>query len=465
MDLASGRGQADETEKTAESYRPPKFMTAKIWRVGSFGLLLIVILSLHTADSQTQDRKQARARVTFYRDVLPIMQGHCQVCHRPGGIAPMGFETYEETKRYADAIRVATEKRTMPPWFAARGIGKFSNDPSLSDEEIAELGAWAQAKAPAGNPDEAPAARKWPGRWTIAEPDLAVAMKEGVEIPADGEVDYTYEIVPTNFGEGRWVQSSEILPGLPDNVHHAVVYVRPPESHWLRHAPVGRPFTAPMLTTEEDRREAMWTDSDILLVYAPGSTPDNWAEGMAKYVPAGSDLVFQMHYTTNGKAGRDVTRIGLRFAKEPPKQRVLTLQLTNDHFVIPPGVPDYRVEAWGTLPNDALLLSFFPHMHLRGKRFEYNIVGKDQSITTLLRVNYHFHWQMSYRLAEPLPLKAGTKLQAVAWFDNSKGNPHNPDPEAAVRWGEQTSDEMMVGFFDVAVARDFDKQRFFQREK
>ena len=288
-------------------------------------------------------------------------------------------------------------------------------------------------------------------------------MTEGVAIPADGEVDYTYEIVPTGFTEGRWVQRSEILPGMPEHVHHAVVYVRPPGSPWLRHAPVGKPFTASMLTTEEDRRDAMWTDSDILLVYAPGSTPDNWPAGMAKYVPEGSDLVFQMHYTTNGKAGTDVTQIGLLFSKEPPKQRVLTLQLTNDHFVIPPGVPDYRVEARGTLPNDALLLSFFPHMHLRGKRFEYNIVHKDKSIETLLRVNYHFHWQMSYRLAEPLALKAGTELQAVAWYDNSRGNMHNPDPEAAVRWGEQTSDEMMVGFFDVAVGAEFDKQRFFQR--
>ncbi|MGB7727387.1 MAG: hypothetical protein WBL50_05105, partial [Candidatus Acidiferrum sp.] len=350
----------------------------------------------------------------------------------------MAFETYEQTRRWAGAIRAASQKRTMPPWFAERGIGKFSNDPSLSEEEIAVLAAWADANAPAGNPTDAPAERKWSGRWTMAAPNLAVTMTEGAKIPADGEVDYTYEIVPTNFKEGRWVQGSEILPGMPENVHHAVVYVRPPGSPWLRHAPVGKPFTAGMLTSEDDRRDAMWTDSDILLVYAPGSTPDDWAEGMAKYVPAGSDLVFQMHYTTNGKAGTDVTKIGLRFAKKTPDKRVLTLQLTNDHFLIPPGVPDYRVEAWGTLPNDALLLSFFPHMHLRGRRFEYNIVEKDGSIKPLLRVNYHFHWQMSYRLAEPLALKAGTKLQAVAWFDNSRGNMHNPDPDAAVRWGEQT---------------------------
>jgi hypothetical protein len=165
------------------------------------------------------------------------------------------------------------------------------------------------------------------------------------------------------------------------------------------------------------------------------------------------------------------------FSRQPPPQRVLTLQLTNDHFVIPPGAPDYRVEARGTLPNDALLLSFFPHMHLRGKRFEYNIVnshaeGRSRkagepgpAIETLLRVNYHFHWQMSYRLAEPRLLKAGTELQAIAWYDNSRSNAHNPDPDAAVRWGDQTFDEMMVGFFDVAVAAGLDKRRYFVRQQ
>jgi hypothetical protein len=428
-------------------------------------LLSATLVGFHCLSGKTGERTQEGLKPTFYRDVLPILQQHCQVCHRVRGLAPMAFETYRQTRPYAGAIRVSTQKRTMPPWFAEKEIRKFSNDPSLSDKEIATLAAWTETKAPEGNPGDAPPQRKWADRWTISEPDLTVAMTEGVNIPADGEVDYTYEIVPTHFTEGRWVQASEILPGMPENVHHAVVYVRPPDSPWLRHAPEGKPFTANTLTTAEDRRDAMWTDSDMLLVYAPGSTPDNWPDGMAKFVPAGSDLVFQMHYTTDGRPGTDVTCVGLIFAKEPPKRRVLTLQLTNDHFVIPPGVPDYRVEARGTLPNDALLLSFFPHMHLRGKRFEYNIVHQDQSIQTLLRVNYHFHWQMSYRLAEPLTLKAGTELQAVAWYDNSKQNMHNPDPDVAVRWGEQTSDEMMVGFFDVAVTPQFDKRRFFQRSK
>jgi Copper type II ascorbate-dependent monooxygenase, C-terminal domain len=401
---------------------------------------------------------------TFYRDVLPVMQQHCQVCHRSGGIAPLALETYDETHRYAAVIQLATQNRSMPPWYAQEGIGHFRNDPSLSDEEVAMIAAWVKANAPAGDSADAPEGRKWTGRWTIPLPDQEIKMTEPVKIPATGELDYTYEIVPTHFNEGRWVQSSEILPGLPQNVHHAVVYVRPPDSKWLRHAPVGTPFTAASLTTAQDRQEAMWTDSDILLVYAPGSTPDNWPPGMAKYIPAGSDLVFQMHYTTNGHLAADATRIGLIFAREALTKRVLTLQLTNDHFVIPPNTPDFRVEAWGTLPNDALLMSFFPHMHLRGKRFEYNIIHKDRTIEPLLRVNYHFHWQMTYQLATPLALKAGTELQAVAYFDNSKQNMHNPDPNAAVVWGEQTSDEMMVGFFDVAVDAGFDKSRFFQRQ-
>ncbi|HZC66299.1 MAG TPA: thiol-disulfide isomerase [Candidatus Dormibacteraeota bacterium] len=424
-------------------------------------------------------RPETRGGETFYRDVLPVLQAHCQECHRAQGIAPMAFETYEQTRPYADAIRVATQNKAMPPWFADPSVGKFSNDPSLSEKEIATFANWAASHAPAGEQRDAPAARIWAEGWTIPEPDTVLEMPQAVSLPASGDIDYTYEIVPTHFTEGRWVQMAEILPSQHANVHHAVVYVRPPDSPWLRHAPVGTPFTAAALTDPRERAAAMWTDSDILLVYAPGSSPDNWPATMAKFIPAGSDLVFQMHYTSNGKAVSDRTKVGLRFAKEPPPQRVLTLQLTNDHFVIPPGAPDYRVEARGTLPNEATLLSFFPHMHLRGKRFEYNLIRHSTvvadhnvaptepsaavGVEPLLRVNYHFHWQMSYRLAKPLHLPAGTELQAVAWFDNSRNNPHNPDPDSAVRWGEQTYDEMMVGFFDVAVDAKLDKRAFFVR--
>jgi mono/diheme cytochrome c family protein len=418
------------------------------------------------------------AAPTYYRDVLPILQKHCEVCHRAGGIAPFSLASYEMAGRYADAIRVATQNRSMPPWFAEAGIGRFANDPSLSSEEIATLAAWVEAKTPPGDSHDAPTPRSWAEEWSIPRPNLVVQMTQAAELPASGDVDYTYEIVPTHFAEDRWVQMAEVLPSARANVHHAVVYIRPTGSNWLRHAPVGEAFTAETLKDAEDRRGAHWTDSDILLVYAPGSSPDEWPATMAKFIPAGSDLVFQMHYTTNGKTVADQSRVGLVFAKRPPPQRVLTLQLTNDHFVIPPGVDNFRVEARGTLPNDATLLSFFPHMHLRGKRYEYNLVkrgadvqsrrevhngGAELQIETLLRVNYHFHWQMSYRLAEPRQLKAGTELQAVAWYDNSANNAHNPDPTAAVHWGEQTYDEMMIGFFDVAVAANLDKSHYFLR--
>ena len=400
---------------------------------------------------------------TFYHDVLPILQDHCQACHRPRGIAPMAFVAYSETRPWAGAIAEQTRSRRMPPWFADPRYGHFSNDPSLTPQQIDTVGAWAAGGSPAGNRKDAPAPRPWAGGWNIPQPNATLAMPARVAIPAEGDVEYTYEIVPTNFTAGRWVEMSQVMPSSPGHVHHAVVYIRPPESKWLRHAPVGVPFTASSLHDPEDRRDAEWTDSDILLVYAPGSSPDRWPRGMAKFIPPGSDLVFQMHYTTNGHAATDRTEIGMLFASEAPKERVLTLQLTNDRFVIPPGVDNYRVEVHGTLPNDCTLLSFLPHMHLRGKRFEYNIVHRDGSTETLLRVNYHFHWQLSYRLAEPRPLKAGTELQAIAWYDNSRQNPHNPDADAAVHWGDQTYDEMMVGFFDVAVPANVDKQRFFVR--
>ncbi|HVI09362.1 MAG TPA: thiol-disulfide isomerase [Candidatus Binatia bacterium] len=375
----------------------------------------------------------------------------------------MPLLTYDQAKPWAGRIGHAVEMKMMPPWFADPRFGHFANDPSLSDPEIATIVAWVNAGAPAGNKDDAPPARRWSDGWSIPQPDTIIKMPKPVEIPARGEIEYAYEIVPTHFTGDRWVQMTEVRPSSPAHVHHAVIYIRPPDSTWLRHAPVSVPFTASDLSDPKERRQAHETTSDLLLVYAPGSSPDRWADGMAKFIPAGSDLVFQMHYTSNGEAASDQSSVGMVFAKTPPKQKVITLQLNNHALLIPPGADDFRVEVEGTLPNDALLLSMFPHMHLRGKRFEYDIVRDDGSVETLLRVNYHFHWQLSYKLAEPRELKAGTRLRAVAWYDNSKNNPHNPDPDKMVRWGDQTSDEMMVGFFDVAVPRTMDKWQFFIR--
>ena len=407
----------------------------------------------------------AQSQPTFYRDVLPILQAHCQVCHRAGEIAPMAFVSYAQTRPYARVMASDVRSHKMPPWFADPCCGKFSDDPSLTKEQVATLSNWAAAGAPEGNPRDAPSDPHWVGGWNISQPDLILKMPKPVAIPAEGTVEYTYEIVPTGFSEDRWVQMSEIRPSSRAHVHHAVVYIRPPDSKWLRGAPIGVPFTATSLNDPALRHQAHETTSDMLLVYAPGSSPDHWPDGMAKLIPARSDLVFQMHYTTNGEAATDQTSVGMVFAKKPPTKRVMTLQLANDHdpIPIPPNTDNYRVEVHGTLPNDCLLLSFFPHMHLRGKRFEYNIVHADKSVETLLRVNYDFYWQLSYRLAQPRPLQAGTQLQAVAWYDNSKNNPHNPDADSPVQWGDQTWNEMMVGFFDVAVDAGTSKEQFFIR--
>jgi Copper type II ascorbate-dependent monooxygenase, C-terminal domain len=379
-------------------------------------------------------------------------------------MAPMPLETYQQVSRFAPAIRRVTQEKKMPPWFADPRYGRFSNDPSLTPGQIATLSAWTEAQAPEGNPRDAPPPRHWTEGWNIERPDTVFEMPHAKAIPAEGDVPYQYIIIPTNFKEDRWVQMSEIRPSNRMVVHHAVAYIRDLKSSWLRGAPIGVPFSAGDLPTEAQRRDAMWTTSDILLVYAPGSLPDQWPEGFAKLVPAGADIILQMHYTTHGHATEDRASVGLVFSKGAPQKRVLTLQLTNDHFLIPPGDPDHRVEVHGTLPNDALLLSFFPHMHLRGKTFEYNILEPGGRVQTLLRIpHYDFYWQLSYRLAQPIDLKAGTILQAVATFNNSRNNPHNPDPDSAVTWGEQTWAEMMVGFFDVAVNPSVDKQQFFIR--
>jgi hypothetical protein len=375
----------------------------------------------------------------------------------------MPFLTYQQTRPWARAIREAVLLKKMPPWFAEPGGGPFSNDRTLTKEEVDTLVRWADAGAPEGDPKDSPPLRHWIDDWNIPKPDVVLEMPAPFPLPASGDVEYQYIVIPTRLKEDKWVAMAELRPGSPAVVHHAVVYIREPGSTWLQGAKPGVPYVPPGRTPRERLLNGS-TTSDILLVYAPGNIPEKWPQGSAKLIKAGSDLVFQMHYTPNGHALKDQTRVGLIFAPTVPDRRVLTLQLGNDRFVIPPGHPDYRVAAWGTLPNDATLLSLFPHMHLRGKSFEYNLVEPGGKLRTLLRVSpYNFYWQLSYRLARPLALPAGTKLECVAYFDNSPNNPNNPDPDEAVRFGPQSWEEMMIGFFDVAVDARTDKPAFFVR--
>jgi hypothetical protein len=380
---------------------------------------------------------------TFYRDVLPVLQAHCQECHRPGEVAPMSFLTYSQVRPWAKAIRTAVTTRKMPPWFADPCCGKFSNDRSLSAAERETLANWADTGAAQGDPHDAPPPRAWIDGWNLPRtPDKILGMAHAFEVPAQGAVEYQYFIVPTGFTRDRWVTAAEVRPGNRAVVHHIVVYIREPGDAWS-HGP---------------------TKNDMLTIYTPGSTPDLLPPGMAKFIKAGSDLVLEIHYTPDGKRTADLTQVGMVFAASPPQKRVLTLQMTNGTFVIPPGDPDYRVTVWGTLPNDALLLGFFPHMHLRGKAFEYTRIREDGQPETLLRVSpYDFYWQLSYRLAKPMPLTKGARLEWIGHFDNSANNARNPDPKAEVRYGEQSWEEMMVGFFDVAVDAQVDKNSFFVR--
>jgi hypothetical protein len=379
--------------------------------------------------------------VTFFRDVLPILQAHCQECHRPGQMAPMPLRTYEETRPWAKAIRDQVLAKKMPPWPADPCCGHFANDRSLSKLQIETLAKWADSGAAKGDLRDAPAEKKWPTGWNLADRDAEFSI-EPFAVPASGAVEYQYFPVHTGFKEDRWVQAVEVRPGDRTVVHHIVVYLREPGSTWT-----GGP-----------------TKSDILTVYAPGSTPDSWPEGMAKLIKAGSDLVFEIHYTPNGKPASDRTSIGFVFAKQPPRKRVLTLQLNNDHFLIPAGEKDFRVTAWGSIPNDALLLSIFPHMHLRGKSFLFALNSTNKGFQTLLNVlNYDFYWQLSYRLQTPIPLAKGARLQCWGTFDNSPNNPRNPDASMDVKYGQQSWEEMMIGFFDVAVDVNIGKPEFFTR--
>jgi len=382
-------------------------------------------------------------QVTFYRDVLPILQNRCQECHRQGQMAPMEFSTYQQTRPWAKAIRQAVATRKMPPWFADPCCGKFANDRSLSAAQRDTLVRWADSGAQQGRESDAPPVKVWTAGWNISKPDAVVEMPRAFRVPPSGAVEYQYFIVPTGFKEDRWVQSVEVRPGgTRAVVHHAVVYIREPGDTWTRGP----------------------TKADILAVFAPGSAPDVYPAGMAKLVKAGSDLVFEIHYTPNGKAVDSRIKLGMVFAAQRPAKRVLTLQMDNEKFVIPAGDRDFRVSVWGTLPNDALLLGFFPHMHLRGTTFEYTRLLDSGLPDTLLRVKpYDFYWQLYYRLAEPMALKKGTRLNWIATYDNSAANPRNPDPAADVRYGPQSWEEMMVGFFDVAVDASVDKPAFFVR--
>jgi hypothetical protein len=395
---------------------------------------------------------------TFYKDALPVLQKNCQGCHRPGEAAPMSFLTFESTRPWAKAIKNAVVSRKMPPWHADPAHGKFLNDRRLSESEIQTLAAWADSGAKPGFAKDAPPPAAFTPGWEIGQPDLVVEMPTAFEVPATGTIDYQYIAIPTNFTEDKWVQFVEARPEDREHVHHIIAFIREPGSPYMKDLPTGVAMTAKQIGELARRNGAARGGgqdngfSDMLVGFAPGTPPVTFKPGQAKLVKAGSDLVLQLHYTANGKPGRDKSRVGMIFSKAPVTERIVSLASGNGRFEIPPQDPNYRVDSSFTLQEKSTLVSLLPHMHLRGKDFLYTAVYPTGEKEILLSVpKYDFNWQNVYELATPKVLPAGTKIDCIAHFDNSPNNPANPDPAKKVTFGEQSWDEMMLGFFDVAV--------------
>ena len=387
--------------------------------------------------------------VTFTKDVAPILQTHCQSCHRPGEAAPFSMLTYEDVRPWVGAMKLAVQQKIMPPWFADPQYGHFANDRSLSQQDIKTIVSWVTAGAPEGDPKDMPPAVKFTQGWGIPQPDLVFQLPQPFPVPASGMVEYQYVIVPTGFTKDTWVQAAEVRPTERAVVHHIVAYVREPGSNYFKDQKPGVFFEAPPPKTD-DKTDTSALPSDFLVGYAPGQPAEILQPGQGKLIKAGSDIVFEVHYTPNGKPVMDRTKLGLVLAKETPKQRVQTLSATNGTFQIPPGDPDYRVDASFEVGAQVTLAGLHPHMHTRGKDFEYRLVFPDGETRTILRVPaYNWHWQLWYNLEEPIILPKGTRIECTAHFDNSANNPENPDPTKTVIWGQQNWDEMMVGFFNL----------------
>ncbi len=395
--------------------------------------------------------KTGAPAVTFSKDIAPILAKNCQGCHRPGEAAPMSLRTYEEARPWAKAIREAVILKRMPPWYADPHFGKFSNDRSLSQAEIDTLVAWADGGALPGDPALAPKPTKFVDGWNIGVPDLVLEMQTEYQVPASGTIKYEYFTIPTKFTEDKWVQMAEVRPGNRVLVHHVIAFVKEPKK--AGEAPAAR-----------EGRRGRDDGREFLVGYAPGSMPEVMRPGQAKLIKADSEIVFQVHYTANGTAGVDRSKVGLIFAKEPPRERVMTIQAGNRDFVIPAGADDTQVDGRITIRDDVTLTSLFPHMHLRGKDFEYRVVTPDGQKQTLLRVpNYSFSWQLTYDLAQPMFLAKGTVIECTAHYDNSANNKFNPDPTKEVRWGDQSWEEMMIGFFNVAFDAKADPKTIWKK--
>jgi hypothetical protein len=369
------------------------------------------------------------AEVTYTKDVAPILNRRCVECHRAGEAAPMPLTSYKEVRPWAAGIREAVLAAKMPPWLADPAHGSFRNDRRLSAAEKETIAQWVREGAREGL-HQAPPPPAFAAGWNIGKPDQVFDLNTDFAVPATGEVPYQYFKVPSGFTEDTWVEAAEIRPDKRDVVHHVIVFMIPPNG------------------------EKLGGGSDLLVGFAPGDPPLQLEPGTAKLVKAGTVFNIQMHYTPNGGAVSDRTYFGLRYSKTPPVKQAITGRAMNTRFVIPAGASNHEVSASFKAPRDMKIIDLMPHMHLRGKSFQYTVTFPDGRSQVLLRVpRYDFNWQLAYQLTDPVDLPKGARIDCVAHFDNSPNNKFNPDATREVRWGDQTWEEMMIGWFTYTVDR------------
>ncbi|MFO0946223.1 MAG: redoxin domain-containing protein [Planctomycetota bacterium] len=376
-----------------------------------------------------------KSEVTFTKDIAPILNQHCVACHRPGQIGPFTLTSYSEAAGWAEMIKEVVSERRMPPWHADPKFGHFVNDARLPEKDVALITRWVDNGAPEGDPKQLPPSPSFPDGWMIPQPDQVIYMSDKpYTVPAKGTVEYQRFVVDPGWTEDKWIKAIEPRPGNLAVVHHIIVYVRPPSG----------PKTGPA-----GRLQADW-----LGAFAPGLRQEVLPDELARYVPAGSKFIIELHYTPNGTEQEDLSYVGFKFADpKKVKKELVVKNAGNFTFKIPPHAKDYQVESKYKFNADSMLHSLSPHMHLRGKSFRYDAVYPDGKTQTLLWVpKYDFGWQTTYQLKEPVFMPKGSSLHCVAWFDNSEDNLANPDPSSEVTWGEQTWEEMMFGWFEMMLA-------------
>lgn len=403
---------------------------------------------------------------TFSRDVSPILQRNCQTCHRPGAVAPMSFLTYESTRPWAKAIKEAVLTKKMPPWPADLRYGHFANDRTLTSDDINTLVAWVNSGAVRGDAKDEPTPVQWPEGWTIP-PDIVLSMPQPFSVPAKGVVELTSFTIPTGFTQDTWITSIEIRPGNPAVVHHVSVAMVPHSddvAYGVARTQAKQRDAAGVQVNRIQKADRLAPLMGLEATYDPGSEPTDYRPyHAAKRIPAGSDLVIQIHYTTTGTATKDQTRIGFTVAKEKPERQFVTVVPTalRDalHFHIPPQDSNWECRTAVLFQEAVEIAWLMPHMHLRGKDMTYRLIYPGGRAQTLLNVKWDFNWQLGYHLEKPIAAPRGSRLEVTAHFDNSLNNPLNPNPNADVWWGDQTWEEMMVPWFGVLARPNTDASK------